>query len=95
MSLHFIETVRNPRILEALCRHNADVNSAKTVSGDSSVHTDVVVVHYIMCSFLQETRITPLTVASVFGDLGSVKTLVEHGADPNYLEQQVLLYMQF
>ena len=30
--LHFIETVRNPRILEALCNHAADVNSAKSVS---------------------------------------------------------------
>lgn len=28
----------------------------------------------------------------MFGDLGCVRTLVEHGADLNYLEQKVLLY---
>jgi len=99
--LHFIETVRNPRILEALCNHDADVNSAKSVSCCFFVwfcsHNSGVCVCYLvyintLCCFLQDTRITPLTVACVFGDLGSVQTLVERGADPNYLKHQVPLH---
>ena len=50
----------------------------------------IVCIH-TLCCFLQDTRITPLTVACVFGDLGSVQTLVERGADPNYLKHQVPL----
>jgi ankyrin repeat protein len=88
------------KVAEMLLQAKADPNILDNI-GRSCLHTVAAARNANLISLLcshdanphsceNDTRIPPLTVAALFGDLASVKALMEFGANPNYPKNSLL-----